>query len=83
MTNFLLELMSEEMPASLIEDSADKIVQSLCNNFKKDKSVISDINGKASVDSFDINEILYFHNLLYEDIQIKKAAIVKNKVLFF
>ena len=25
MTNFLLELMSEEMPASLIEDSADKI----------------------------------------------------------
>ena len=35
MTNFLLELMSEEMPASLIEDSSDKIVQLFCNSFKK------------------------------------------------
>ena len=44
MTNFLLELMSEEMPASLIEDSADKILQSFCNSFKKDKLIYDNYN---------------------------------------
>ena len=41
MTNFLLELMSEEMPASLIEDSASNIEQLFCSSFKKD-SIIYD-----------------------------------------
>ena len=44
MTNLLLELMSEEMPASLIEDSADKILQSFCNSFKKDKLIYDNYN---------------------------------------
>ena len=44
MTNFLLELMSEEMPASLIEDSAEKILQSFCNSFKKDKLIYDNYN---------------------------------------
>ena len=44
MANFLLELMSEEMPASLIEDSADKIVQLFCNSFKKDKLIYDNYN---------------------------------------
>ena len=44
MTNFFLELMSEEMPASLIEDSANKIVQSFCNSFKKDKLIYDNYN---------------------------------------
>ena len=35
MTNFLLELMSEEMPASLIKDSAESIRQLLYNSFEK------------------------------------------------
>ena len=35
MTNFLLELMSEEMPASLIQDSAETIRQLLYNSFEK------------------------------------------------
>ena len=44
MTNFLLELMSEEMPASLIEDSSNKIVQLFCNSFKKDKLIYDSYN---------------------------------------
>ena len=44
MTNFLLELMSEEMPASLIEDSTYKIMQSFSNSFKKDKLIYDDYN---------------------------------------
>ena len=35
MPNFLLELMSEEMPASIIESSAVSIEQLFCNSFKK------------------------------------------------
>ena len=35
MSDFLLELLSEEMPASLIEDSASSIEGLLLNNFKK------------------------------------------------
>ena len=44
MTNFLLELMSEEMPASLIEDSAEKIAKLFCNSFKKDKLIYDNYN---------------------------------------
>ena len=44
MTNFLLEFMSEEMPASLIEDSSNKIVQLFCNSFKKDKLIYDNYN---------------------------------------
>lgn len=37
MSNFLLELMSEEMPATLIENSANDIGKLFCNSFKKNK----------------------------------------------
>ena len=44
MTNFLLELMSEEMPASLIQDSVNKIEQLFCNSFKKEKLIYDNYN---------------------------------------
>ena len=39
MSDFLLELLSEEMPASLIEDSAISIERILINNFKKNNLI--------------------------------------------
>ena len=45
MANFLLELMSEEMPASLIKDAAGNIEKLFCNSFKKNS---------LSYDKFDI-----------------------------
>ena len=39
MSDFLLELLSEEMPASLIEDSAISIERLLLNNFKKNSLI--------------------------------------------
>ena len=44
MTNFLLELMSEEMPASIIKDSAVSIEQLFCNSFKKDNLTYDSYN---------------------------------------
>ena len=44
MSNFLLELMSEEMPASLIENSATSIEQLLCSSFKKDNLIYDSKN---------------------------------------
>ncbi len=44
MPDFLLELLSEEMPASLIEESAVSIQQILCNNFKKNSLIFDKHN---------------------------------------
>ena len=44
MKNFLLELMSEEMPASIIKDSAVSIEQLFCNSFKKDNLTYDSYN---------------------------------------
>ena len=37
-------------------------------NLKKDKSVVTNLEGKASVALFDVNEIIYFQNFLYKKI---------------
>ena len=44
MNNFLLELMSEEMPATLIEKSATSIEQLFCSSFKKDNLIYDSKN---------------------------------------
>ena len=44
MSNFLLELMSEEMPATLIENAAASIEQLLCSSFKKDNLIYESKN---------------------------------------
>ena len=44
MTSFLLELLSEEMPASLIQDSASKVEQLFCNSFKKEQLIYDNHN---------------------------------------
>jgi hemoglobin/transferrin/lactoferrin receptor protein len=42
-------------------------------NFKKDKSVITNLDGRASLELFDVNETLYFQNFLYKKRTIKIA----------
>ena len=44
MSDFLLELLSEEMPASLIEDSAVSIERILFNNIKKNNLIFDKHN---------------------------------------
>lgn len=52
-------------------------------NSNKDKSVITDIDGMASLDRFDDNETLYFQNILYVLYTAKKATITKNDNVVF
>ncbi|WP_431133387.1 TonB-dependent receptor [Psychroserpens mesophilus] len=47
-------------------------------NSNKDKSVITDIDGKAVLDQFDTNEILFFQSILYIKHTTKKSSILKN-----
>ena len=52
-------------------------------NSKKDKSAITDIDGKANLDHFDTNETVYFQNILYVKYGVKKSAIIKNNNVVF
>ncbi|WP_425076599.1 TonB-dependent receptor [Psychroserpens sp. S379A] len=52
-------------------------------NLKKDKSVITDIDGKASLDQFDVNETIYFQSILYVKYSTKKHEIINNKNVVF
>lgn len=47
-------------------------------NLSKTKSVLTDLDGKADLDIFNDSEIIFFQNLLYEKIQLKKSEIAKR-----
>ena len=48
-------------------------------NENKDKSAITDIDGKASLEQFDSNETIYFQSILYIQFATTKSSILKNK----
>ena len=52
-------------------------------NFKKTKSVVTDNNGKASLDRFALDEMLYFQNFLYESVELQKAEIIANNAIVY
>jgi hemoglobin/transferrin/lactoferrin receptor protein len=52
-------------------------------NAEKDKSVISDIDGKANLSQFDLNETIYFQNILYITYAVKKAEVVNSNLIVF
>lgn len=51
--------------------------------FNKTKSVVTDLNGKAKLDSFNDSETIYFQNLLYEKIQLKKSEIAQRNYIIY
>ncbi|RNC88363.1 MAG: TonB-dependent receptor [Winogradskyella sp.] len=55
--------------------SSEPIPGVILYNLKKDKSVITDINGKAQIDSFTDNEVIYFQNFLYSKLSLKKSEL--------
>jgi glycyl-tRNA synthetase beta chain len=66
MQNFLLELMSEEMPATLIDDSAKAIEHLLLNNFKKNNLIFKKYNTYYTPKRFTF----IFYNLKNSDSEI-------------
>ncbi|RED46550.1 hemoglobin/transferrin/lactoferrin receptor protein [Winogradskyella eximia] len=52
-------------------------------NFKKNKTQVTDLNGKAALGIFDLNEIIFFQNFLYEKQKLTKAEIAKNNNIIY
>ncbi|WP_282030330.1 TonB-dependent receptor plug domain-containing protein [Winogradskyella eximia] len=52
-------------------------------NFKKNKTQVTDLNGKASLGIFDLNEIIFFQNFLYEKQKLTKVEIAKNNNIIY
>jgi len=52
-------------------------------NFKKNKTQVTDLNGKASLGIFDLNETIFFQNFLYEKQKLTKAEIAKNNNIIY
>ena len=59
----------------LEKESDDPIPGIALYNLKKTKYVVTDINGQAKLDSFNDREIIYFQNLLYQKLQLRKVEI--------
>ena len=67
----------------LEQDSNEPIPGVALYNLNKTKYVITDINGKAKLDNFNDRETIYFQNLLYEKLQLKKIEIAdKNYIIY-
>jgi hemoglobin/transferrin/lactoferrin receptor protein len=67
-------IISHAQTVTVLEESTNEPISGVTIfNLKKDKSVITDLDGKASLALFDINEIIYFQNFLYKKRAIKIA----------
>ena len=47
-------------------------------NLKKTKYEVTDFDGNAVIDKFNDRELIYFQNLLYENLQVRKFEISHN-----
>lgn len=52
-------------------------------NFNKSKSVITNIDGEASLDLFNENETLYFQNILYINVEFRKSDLAKQNYILY
>lgn len=52
-------------------------------NAEKSKVVITDLDGRASLDEFETNETLYFQSLLYKTKTLKKGTILNNNSIVY
>ncbi|TCK67661.1 hemoglobin/transferrin/lactoferrin receptor protein [Winogradskyella wandonensis] len=75
----LLTLVAHTQVISVFEASTEEPIPGVVlYNLKKDKSVITDINGKVSIDIFSANETIYFQNFLYNKLALKKSEIINR-----
>lgn len=52
-------------------------------NLKKDKSVITDLDGKANISDFEDNETIIFQNFLYSKLQLTKSQIRETNFIVY
>lgn len=59
------------------------IVGVTLHNLKKDKTIITDFNGNASIEKFSLNETIYFLSSRYNKLVLKKSIIIKNGLVVY
>lgn len=47
-------------------------------NSKKTKTVVTNLDGEASLDGFSVNEVIYFHSISHNILALKKSDITSN-----
>ncbi|WP_460220589.1 TonB-dependent receptor [Psychroserpens sp. MEBiC05023] len=65
------------------EGSNEPIAGVTIFNSKKNKSVITNLEGEASLNQFDDNEMIYFQNILYIKKALKKSAIKSDNFIVY
>nr|WP_321227421.1 TonB-dependent receptor [uncultured Psychroserpens sp.] len=65
-------LISNSQTVTVLEEGSNEPVSGVAIfNIKKDKSAITDLDGKASLELFDTNETIFFQSLLYKKRALK------------
>lgn len=52
-------------------------------NLQKTKYEVTDFDGNATLDKFNDREVIYFQNLLYEKLEIRKVEISQNNYIVY
>jgi len=64
---------------TVLEEGSNEPIPSVAiYNLKKTKYVVTDLNGQAQLDNFNPREVIYFQNLLYQKVQLRKFDITEN-----
>lgn len=81
---FLFLQLSFSQTITVLEEGTNEPIPGVAlYNLKKTKYVVTDINGKAKLNKFNAREIIYFQNLLYEKLQLRKLEIVEKNNLIY
>ncbi|WP_296311912.1 TonB-dependent receptor [Winogradskyella sp. UBA3174] len=81
---FLFTLISSAQTITVLEELTNEPIPGVVlYNLKKNKSVVTDINGKALLEKFGSNETIFFQSILYIKTQIKKSEIEQNNYIVY
>jgi len=75
---FFFQIAFSQSITVLEKDTNEPIPGVALYNLKKTKYVVTDLDGKAKLDTFNDREIIYFQNLLYEKLQLRKFEILEK-----
>ncbi len=81
---FLFLQVSFSQTITVLEEGNGQPIPSVAlYNLKKTKYVVTDSVGKAKLDKFNPREIIFFQNLLYEKMQLRKFEIAENNYTIY
>ena len=81
---FLFTQLAYSQSITVLEEGSNEPIAGIAlYNLKKNKALVTDINGKAQLDIFNNNEIIFFQNFLYVKVQLTKSEIAKSNYIIY